>query len=149
MKHKSKLLNWYHLYIDFADHSVIDENFNNLQHYLVDKKNELKFGGLYQASYDDHIHLFFSLPPEETAGQIAEKLVKAIAWFLTAQTGETYDFTGKYALITISPDDVKGVIDYLSDHIDHHLRKKVDIMLERTLKQWSEWEKGLILKIKD
>ena len=149
MKHKSKLLNWYHLYIDLVPHSVTNENFKNLQNYLIDKKKEFKLTSLYQASYDDHIHLLFSLPPEETAGQIAGKLVKAIAWFLTAQVGESYDLNGKYALITISPNDVKGVIDYLSDHIDLHLQKKVNVMLERTLKQWSEWEKGLILKIKD
>ena len=147
MKNKSKLLNWYHLYMDLVPHSVTSESFNNLQNYLNDKKREFKLAGLYQASYEDHIHLIFTSPPEECAGEIAEKLVKAIAWFLTAQIGETYDFTGKYVLTTISPDDVKEVIDYLSDHIDHHLQKKVNVMFERTIKQWSEWEKELRLKI--
>ena len=146
MKQKFKLLNWYHMYIDFSACTLSEENLIELQHYLSDKQKEFKLANLHQAFYVDHLHLLFTLSPDEPAGQIAKNLEKAIAWFLTALTGENYDLSRDYVMITISPGDVNQVIDYLSDHVDLHLQKKINSLLEQTKKQWSAWEKREILK---
>jgi hypothetical protein len=146
MKAKAKSVIWYHLFIDFGDHNPGEETFKQLRSYLLDKKKELQLTSLFQASYLDHLHLLYSAKATETPSAVAEVLIKAISWFLKADKGDSDSFIKNHALISVSPHRVNDIISYFENHVDHHTGKSEHPDIEKTAKQWREWEKSFLSK---
>jgi REP element-mobilizing transposase RayT len=112
----------------WIDHEIERRLWAELRRILEDNRCKVwAVGGV-----EDHVHVLFELPPALALATILQRLKGGSSrWFRLARPDTAFSWQRGYGAFSVSARNIDGVVRYIQNQREHHMRFDYDSEIER------------------